>query len=99
VGKGILGRTLLYSIVAVLVLAGAACRSTAPTSGRTGDVVQEPYLLDTGLVQIAWQKGGLAETQDDWSTATFWYEPVPSAPLPALPDLAARTADIWQPVK
>ena len=43
---------------------------------------------------IAWQKecritiqqiackNGLAETQDDWSCATFWYEPVPSAPLP-----------------
>ncbi|MCU0913704.1 MAG: DUF2961 domain-containing protein [Planctomycetes bacterium] len=50
------------------------------------------------IQQIAWQKG-LAETQDDWSTATFWYEPVPSAALPVLPDLTARTADIWQEVK
>ena len=24
------------------------------------------------------------ERQDDWTTATFWYEPVPSAPLPPL---------------
>ena len=47
------------------------------------------------IQQIAWQKG-LAETQDDWSTATFWYEPVPSAPLPALPGVEERTADIWQ---
>jgi hypothetical protein len=46
------------------------------------------------IQQIAW-KGGLAEVQDDWSTATFWYEPIPSAPLPALPDVQARTADIW----
>ena len=46
------------------------------------------------IQQIAW-KNGLAETQDDWSCATFWYEPVPSAPLPALPDVQARTADIW----
>jgi hypothetical protein len=46
------------------------------------------------IQQIAW-KNGLAETRDDWSCATFWYEPVPSAPLPALPDLAARTADVW----
>jgi hypothetical protein len=46
------------------------------------------------IQQIAW-KNGLAEVQDDWSTATFWYEPVPSAPLPALPDVQARTADIW----
>ncbi len=46
------------------------------------------------IQQIAWKKG-LAETQDDWSTATFWYEPVPSAPLPAMPDLETRTADLW----
>lgn len=46
------------------------------------------------IQQIAW-KQGLAETTDDWSAATFWYEPLPSAPLPKIPDLAARTADIW----
>ena len=46
------------------------------------------------IQQIAW-KDGLAETEDDWSCATFWYEPVPSAALPAMPDLAARTANIW----
>lgn len=46
------------------------------------------------IQQIAW-KNGLAETEDDWSAATFWYEPVPSAPLPKLPDVKARTADIW----
>ncbi|MBN2477648.1 MAG: DUF2961 domain-containing protein [Pirellulales bacterium] len=46
------------------------------------------------IQQIAW-KNGLAETQDDWSCATFWYEPVPSAALPTMPDLKARTADIW----
>jgi hypothetical protein len=47
------------------------------------------------IQQIAW-KNGLGETQDDWSCATFWFEPVPSAALPALPDLAARTKDIWE---
>ena len=46
------------------------------------------------IQQIAW-KSGLAEVSDDWSTATFWYEPVPSAALPAMPDVKARTADIW----
>ena len=46
------------------------------------------------IQQIAW-KNGLAETRDDWSAATFWYEPVPSEPLPACPSLEARTADIW----
>lgn len=47
------------------------------------------------IQQIAWSNG-LAETEDDWSTATFWYEPVPSAELPPFPDKEARTADIWQ---
>jgi hypothetical protein len=47
------------------------------------------------IQQIAW-KNGLVETSDDWSTATFWYEPSPSAALPPLPDVAARTADIWE---
>jgi len=46
------------------------------------------------IQQIAW-KDGLAETSDDWSCATFWYEPLPSAPLPALPPLEARTANLW----
>ncbi|HID21340.1 MAG TPA: DUF2961 domain-containing protein [Planctomycetaceae bacterium] len=46
------------------------------------------------IQQIAWEKG-LVETEDDWSCASFWYEPVPSAPLPPLPDVQARTADIW----
>ena len=46
------------------------------------------------IQQIAW-KNGLAEVQDDWSCATFWYEPVPSAPLPKMPDVKARTADLW----
>ncbi|MHC4406609.1 MAG: glycoside hydrolase family 172 protein [Planctomycetota bacterium] len=47
------------------------------------------------IQQIAW-KNGLAETEDDWSTATFWYEPTPSAPLPEMPDVEARTADVWK---
>jgi hypothetical protein len=29
-----------------------------------------------------------------WSTATFWYEAVPSAPLPPLPSRAERVADL-----
>jgi hypothetical protein len=46
------------------------------------------------IQQIAWKKG-LVETEDDWSCATFWYEPVPIAKLPEMPDLEARTADLW----
>ena len=47
------------------------------------------------IQQIEWGDEGMAETQDDWSTATFWYEPVPSAPLPPLPDQGVIVADIW----
>jgi len=47
------------------------------------------------IQQISWNKG-LAETQDDWSCSTFWYEPVPSAALPKMPDLKARTTDVWK---
>jgi hypothetical protein len=48
------------------------------------------------IQQIGW-KNGLYERQDDWSAATFWYEAVPSAPLPAFPDVKARTAQIAPP--
>lgn len=34
------------------------------------------------------------ERSDDWSAAAFWYEPVPSAPLPPLPAPAARIDSI-----
>jgi hypothetical protein len=46
------------------------------------------------IQQIGW-KDGLFERQDDWSCATFWYEPVPSAPLPPFPAAEARTKDLW----
>ncbi len=36
----------------------------------------------------------LWERQDDWSVASFWYEPIPSDPLPPIPDAAARLADL-----
>jgi hypothetical protein len=58
------------------------------------------------IQQIGWSLdisiktgSGLYERQDDWSCATFWYEPEPSAPLPPMPDAAARTADIWKEEK
>jgi hypothetical protein len=48
------------------------------------------------IQQIGAQKPiGLHEQVDDWSTATFWYEPIPSAPLPPMPSVGARTANIW----
>lgn len=48
------------------------------------------------IQQIEGTKDGYKETADDWSCATFWYEPVPSAPLPEMPDEKARAADLWQ---
>ncbi len=50
------------------------------------------------IQQIGW-RNGLYERQDDWSCATFWYERTPSAPLPPLPDVKARTKDIVPPPK
>ena len=37
----------------------------------------------------------LFERSDDWSAASFWYESVPSAPLPPLSTLDERLADLW----
>ncbi|MGC9343959.1 MAG: glycoside hydrolase family 172 protein, partial [Bacteroidales bacterium] len=49
-------------------------------------------------VRITIQQIGccLYERQDDWSTATFWYEPVPSAPLPEMPGIEERVADLGE---
>ena len=50
------------------------------------------------IQQIGYKKGsGLVNRTDDWSCATFWYEPAPSAPLPPMPDVAARTVDLYSP--
>jgi hypothetical protein len=35
---------------------------------------------------------GYYDKQEDVSVAAFWYEPIPSDPLPSLPDHAARLA-------
>jgi hypothetical protein len=49
------------------------------------------------IQQIGYKRDvGLYERQDDWSCATFWYEPAPSAPLPSLPDARSRIADTWK---
>ena len=38
----------------------------------------------------------LYERADDWSSATFWYEPVPSEKLPEMPGLEQRIANLWE---
>ncbi len=50
------------------------------------------------IQQIEWN-GGLKERQDDWACATFWYEPIPSAALPPLPDVNARIAAVVRPAE
>ena len=44
-------------------------------------------------------KEGLYERQDDWSAAAFWYENIPSAPLPPMVNIEELTADLWQEEK
>jgi hypothetical protein len=59
------------------------CRITIQQIGYSGQLRSE-------------NKPPLYERQDDWSSATFWYEPVPSDPLPEFPDLNSRTANLWE---
>jgi hypothetical protein len=48
------------------------------------------------IQQIGW-KSGLYERADDWSCATFFYQPIPSEPLPPMPSVAERIANIIPP--
>ena len=41
-------------------------------------------------------RGELFERQDDMHSCSFWYEPLPSAELPALPGYEARIAPPWK---
>lgn len=45
------------------------------------------------IQQIGWS-GDFYERSDDWSAAAFWYEPIPSQPLPQMPDVQQRTKDL-----
>jgi hypothetical protein len=45
--------------------------------------------------QIGSRDGRLCETRDDWSCASFWYEPVPSHRLLPLPTWDERRVDLW----
>jgi hypothetical protein len=49
------------------------------------------------IQQIGWSpnvKDHLFERQDDWSSATFWYEPVPSDMLPEISSAEKRIMDL-----
>lgn len=45
------------------------------------------------MQQIGNNQHGLSERQDDWSVCSFWYEPLPSQPLPPMPGYEARVAN------
>jgi glycerophosphoryl diester phosphodiesterase len=49
------------------------------------------------IQQLGWAPDGYVERQDDWSAAAFWYEPVPSAPLPPFPASEALRIDLPLP--
>lgn len=51
------------------------------------------------IQQMAAYDRAIHETQDDWSCATFWYEPVPSEPLPAMPSAEERGKNLMVPAK
>ena len=62
-------------------------RITVQQIGHNGD---QPETLDDYL-------GDLYERQDDWSAASFWYEAIPSSPLPSIPNLESRIANLPEP--
>lgn len=49
-----------------------------------------------GEPDSAWYLSELFEREDDYSVAAFWYEAIPSAPLPEFPSLEERLADLPQ---
>jgi len=57
------------------------CRVTIQQIGYNWDIAREG-------------EPPLYERQDDWSSATFWYEPVPSDPLPDFPTVEERIEDL-----
>jgi hypothetical protein len=46
------------------------------------------------IQQLPAPAGADATPVDDWSSATFWYEPTPSLRLPPLPEFEIRTRDL-----
>lgn len=60
---------------------------------------QEECRVTIQQIGYNWDKASegeppLYERQDDWSSATFWYESVPAEPLPAFPTVEERIEDL-----
>lgn len=77
---------------------------TALKSGRFSSIYRwhlpDPVLWQKEarvvVQQIGWRDGSLCETADDWSCATFWYEPTPSHRMMPLATWEERSADLWR---
>lgn len=50
--------------------------------------------LQPPVATFAEYQAGLYEREDDWSSCTFWYEAVPSAPVASIPSLQARLSGL-----
>jgi hypothetical protein len=61
---------------------------------RIRAVVQQIGLTSSGADTLEEYQSKFYERRDDWCAAAFWYEASPSAPLPPMPDLAERIADL-----
>lgn len=56
--------------------------------------IQQIGVSATGAQSLEEYQSRLFERADDWSAAAFWYQPVPSAPLPPPATLAERLANL-----
>lgn len=52
------------------------------------DPVRFEQDLRVTIQALGWRKGGYLPLQDDISSVAFWYQALPTAPFPALPDRA-----------
>ena len=61
--------------------------------------IQDPiWWRESGraTIQQLGHNGKLFERQDDMQSCAFWYEPIPSDPLPLIPSFQERMADPWK---
>ena len=73
--------------------------ATRPTPEKLRGIMIRGYWINdirVTIQQLGIENGILFERQDDWCCSSFWYEPIPSGPLPILPDITDRLADLWR---
>jgi len=103
---GIQNTTFMYHGCNLLYKADTVMQVTELPSGKTVDFSPQYISMYRWHLPdpIYWEKDAritiqqigccLYDRDDDWSSATFWYEPIPSDPLPEMPSVNERTADI-----